>query len=795
MWQVNDVNPTGNGSSAVKPRAKSRKRARTKAAKSDDAAIQTKTQSSTEPKPGKRSKRTSRGKSSATVTSSEEMSGNFESWNWSQVHVGDNQAFGNDMGGFVCLEEIDGVDCTWEDTAMGGKIVKFRKVDGGSKRPTVTGSKAQPTQPLSQEMTEMFIHLDEFRDRPDTDSSGSSGDNADETFTGCGEQLDTVEDITDQDNSLDTASEVESSDQEGPQTSDDLDASSTHTDDDSRPISTDAQDETFDATFDISAWNDFKLCKALRQALQTLRFSRPTPIQKRTLPHAMVGRDVVGAAETGSGKTLAFGIPMIQHYLKHKAKLENQLIGLILTPTRELAIQIKDHLRQLTTFGYMRIVTVVGGMSSQKQLRTLQQSPNIIVATPGRLWDLLKDVDELGHKVQRIKFLAIDEADRLLERGHFEELSSILRVVYDTRDAPRPQTFVFSATITKNLQFQGKNSKAGKRDPLQVMMERIQFRDKMPVLVDVTQASGMAQSLREVKINCLSTTRDLHLYYLVTRYPARTLVFMNSIDAIRRLVPILRLLNVPVYPLHAGMEQRARLKNVDRFKANPRAVLVASDVAARGLDIPLVEHVIHYQIPRAVDTYVHRSGRTARAQHEGISIMLCCPEERDAFQRITKRLKKTSIQEFPVEQSILSELQKRVVLAQRIEHAEFKARKATVDMDWYQKSAEAMGIELDSDYIPKIKKLETTPKNAVSDAQVKVWKQELHDMLKAPIIPKSVSKRFVSSGLIHDLAKRLSDSTTYNSSMPTFEQRSAIQDLEDHQSLSKLARQLNSLDS
>ncbi|KAJ1976816.1 ATP-dependent RNA helicase [Dimargaris verticillata] len=793
MWQVNEVNPTGIGSATVKPGAKSRKRTRTKSTNSDDTTMQAQDLPTAKLKKAKRSKRTPKGKSGSPAAGSEGLAGDFENWDWSQVHVGDNQAFGNDMGGFVCLEEIDGVDCTWEDTGMGGKIVKFRKVGRGSKKPTVSGAKAQPTQPLSQEMTESFIHLDGLRNRPASDSSDADDGNADEVFTGCGEESEAVETTTNQKSSLDPASEEELLDQEDPE-NDVLEEPDTQVVDGSRHNGAGAQAKTFDATFDISAWNDLKLCKAIRQALQKLRFSHPTPIQERTLPYAMAGRDIVGAAETGSGKTLGFGIPMIQHYLKHKAKLEDQLIGLILTPTRELAIQIKDHLKQLTTFGRMRIVTVVGGMSAQKQLRTLQQSPNIIVATPGRFWDLLKDVDDLAHKVQRIRFLAIDEADRLLERGHFEELTSILRVVYDTRDAPRPQTFVFSATITKKFQFQGKNGKSGKRDPLQVMMERIQFKDKKPVLVDVTQTNGMAQSLREVKINCLSTTRDLHLYYLVTRYPARTLVFMNSIDAIRRLVPILRLLDVAVYPLHAGMEQRARLKNVDRFKANPRAVLVASDVAARGLDIPLVEHVVHYQIPRAADTYVHRSGRTARAQKEGISIMLCCPEEREAFQRITKRLKKTNVPEFPVEQSILSELQKRVALAQRIEHAEFKARKATVDMDWYQKSADAMGIEVDSDYIPKIKKLETKSQNAVSDGQVKLWKQELQNMLKAPIIPKSVSKRFVSSGLIHDLAKRLSDSTTYNSSMPTFEQRSAIEDLDDHQSLSKLARKLNSLD-
>jgi len=129
------------------------------------------------------------------------------------------------------------------------------------------------------------------------------------------------------------------------------------------------------------------------------------------------------------------------------------------------------------------------------------------------------------------------------------------------------------------------------------------------------------------------------MYYFITRYPGRTLVFVNSIDAIRRLIPIMRLLNIEVFGLHAQM-QRQRLKNLDRFKQNPNAVMVASDVAARGLDIPLVEHVIHYQLPRSGDIYIHRSGHTARARNEGISLMLCSPEESSFYQKICQDLKK-----------------------------------------------------------------------------------------------------------------------------------------------------------
>ena len=171
-------------------------------------------------------------------------------------------------------------------------------------------------------------------------------------------------------------------------------------------------------------------------------------------------------------------------------------------------------------------------------------------------------------------------------------------------------------------------------------MKKIEFKDSTPTYVNLSKAQVTAKGVHESKIDCVKKEKDLMLYYVLCRYEGKTIVFVNSIDAIRRLVPILSHLFENVYGLHAEMQQKQRLKNLDRFKSTDNAILIASDVASRGLDIPLVDHVIHYQLPRAADIYVHRSGRTGRGQGEGVSIMLRSPEEVSLYKKICFALKK-----------------------------------------------------------------------------------------------------------------------------------------------------------
>ncbi|KAJ2417086.1 ATP-dependent RNA helicase [Coemansia sp. RSA 2530] len=674
----------------------------------------------------------------------------------------------DEIGGMLSLQEIDGVDCTWEDDKdTGGRILKFGKpkASKGDKKST----KPRPQVDSDEDEEEVdsfydtvnwdeFILVDEY-----SEEKAASGE-----LVSIGERLRSAEagDVSDEDA---------------------MDDPSVPGDDDDDDAGFQVEDVE-DPDVDVSAWEIYGVHADLLRALKHLGFSVPTEIQSKTLPQALAGRDIIGAAETGSGKTLAFGIPMLQHISKRREKWTAPT-GLILAPTRELAIQVKDHLKAMSRFVRARVVAIVGGMSLPKQERLLNSQPDIIVATPGRLWDMVSTNDVYLNQLRSIRFLAIDEADRMLEPGHFKELKFIFKAVNEVTLQPREgkrQTFVFSATLLKDMQLNARkpSQKAlkrsqGKAKPgsMEDLIERVSFQDKKPAYVDVTQSDATARTLVEARIDCLANEKDAYLYYFLVRYPGRTLVFVNSIDSIRRMLPMLRLLNVNVFGLHAQMEQRQRLKNVDRFRDTENAVLVASDVAARGLDIPRVDHVIHYQIPRSGDLYVHRSGRTARACQEGLAIMMVSPEERKLYYKMCDMLDK-DISLFPVDLDLVGRLRPRVDLAREIDLKEHRMNKESHEKNWFKKNAEEMDIELDSDFMSssddeyggKAPQTEKHQKQLVQSLKAK-----LNQMLAKKVMGRGISARYLSSGLISDLAERLTDTSTTNAVIPTLLKESALE--------------------
>ncbi|XP_066030505.1 ATP-dependent RNA helicase DDX24 isoform X1 [Pocillopora verrucosa] len=428
---------------------------------------------------------------------------------------------------------------------------------------------------------------------------------------------------------------------------------------------------------DMSAWEVLGVPKEAQRGLSEQSFTTPTPIQTLSLPPAIFHhRDIIGAAETGSGKTLAFGIPILTHILGQKtsqeagettenatknnateatetgtgtSKLKKPLLALIMTPTRELAIQIKNHLKQAAKHTSLEIVAVFGGMAPQKQQRLLNKCPEIIVATPGRLWDLISDGEEHVCRLEHLRYLVIDEADRMVEQGHFQELSSILELIHRKSDNDEDegtakrrhlQKFIFSATLTlpKSFKRKGKEKKITSEEGLVSLMDKVGLQKNSCKIIDVTNKRGTVETLTEAKISCAIEEKDLYLYYFLSRYPGRTLVFSNTVDCVRRLGSLFRLLDFDPWVLHASMQQRQRLKNLDRFKQSASGLLLATDVAARGLDIPAVEHVIHYQVPKDPDLYIHCSGRTARVSREGLSVILVGPEEMGSYKKIMKTL-------------------------------------------------------------------------------------------------------------------------------------------------------------
>ncbi|RPD61282.1 DEAD-domain-containing protein [Lentinus tigrinus ALCF2SS1-6] len=594
----------------------------------------------------------------------------------------------------------------------------------------------------------------------------------------------------------------------------------------------------FDDTALLPAWSTFHLHPQLGRALYSKKYTTPTPIQAQALPLALKGKDVVGVAETGSGKTLAYGLPILHHLLTEayshpipNSKTGRPVRALILAPTRELALQVSSHLNDCLNAvdiaedgaaaeppedakarkkgkgkakaaaegadtenkpkhpPLVSVAAIVGGMSAQKQKRILSRGVDVLVATPGRLWDIIQEDDELAMQIESLRFLVLDEADRMIETGHFAELDNILRLtlrksddeviepengleadeaeVEDSKEGVKAgelQTLVFSATLSKDLQKNLKRRSRGRRrknekpaSTLDDLLLRLDFRDPTPAVVDISPAGGVVASLKESKIECLANSKDAYLYYFLLRYPGRTLVFLSAIDGIRRLLPLLELLGIPAFPLHSQLEQRQRLKNLDRFKSTPNAVLLATDIAARGLDIPAVDHVVHYQVPRTADTYVHRNGRTARAMRRGFSLLMCAPDERRVVRALMHSLgrEEEEVAEMPVELYMLDKLKARIQLAREIDSVQHKAKKEKHERNWLREAADAMEIELDSDLASDDDDEGTTgpskQKRKAAAAKTAALKAELKAMLAQPLVARGVSTRYITSG-VHSIA-------------------------------------------
>ncbi|KAJ7682954.1 P-loop containing nucleoside triphosphate hydrolase protein [Mycena rosella] len=559
------------------------------------------------------------------------------------------------------------------------------------------------------------------------------------------------------------------------------------------------------ATNLLPNWHSYALHPQLLKVLHSKGFLSPTPIQSAAIPFAMSDRDVVGVAQTGSGKTLAYGLPILHRLLscaRPFSKAKRQLGALILAPTRELALQVSSHLNAcLNTVEasdeakpkkgkgkakqgeptearappLVSVAAIVGGMSAQKQRRILDRGVDVLVATPGRLWDIMEDDDDLAKQVKNLKFLVLDEADRMIEAGHFAELENILRLTLresksdqiepDADEDEEPvkdglQTFVFSATLSKDLQRNvkrrsrpksvGKYSKREKpASTLDDLLLRLDFRDPEPEIIDLSPQGGVVSTLKESKIECLSADKDAYLYYFLLRYPGRSLVFLSSIDGIRRLMPLTELLNIKAFPLHSQLEQRQRLKNLDRFKTTPNSVLLATDIAARGLDIPAVDHVIHYQIPRSADAYVHRNGRTARAMQKGFSMLMCSPDERRVVRALLGSLGRqdSEIAEMSIELNLLDKLKTRVQLARQIETTHHKIKKANHDRRWMRETAEALEVEIDSDFVSDSdEEKPSNQKRKAKDLKNANLKAELKRLLAQPLVARGVSTRYITSG-------------------------------------------------
>ncbi|EMC99448.1 hypothetical protein BAUCODRAFT_29794 [Baudoinia panamericana UAMH 10762] len=559
---------------------------------------------------------------------------------------------------------------------------------------------------------------------------------------------------------------------------------------------------------DVSAWRPLKLSPDTLASLARLGFSNPTPIQRAAIPEALGGHDVVGKASTGSGKTLAFGIPILERFLELRSKRNNvpskgrHPLALLLSPTRELAHQLDKHLRALCSSDYFdgpSIATVTGGLSILKQQRLLKTA-DIVIGTPGRLWEVMSSGQGTLDALSRIQFLIVDEADRLLSEGHYKEVEEILDALYRRHDSeddeaavqadagdsrPARQTLVFSATFDRGLQKklggkgQSTGNLLGNKESLAYLLAKLKFREDKPKFIDVDPLKQLATGLKEGLVSCSGTEKDLYLYALLLLHPnARTLVFTNSIDAVRRITPFLQNLNIQALGLHSGMPQKARLRSVERFTQSSNShkpsasVLVATDVAARGLDIPNVQLVVHYHLPRAADGYVHRSGRTARAGQPGSSIIICGPEEVAGVRRLIAKVHAQSaaatgqsgmevakqgyfIRTLDIDRRVVSRLKPRAALAKKLADAVLAKEKEHRADDFFKAAADELGVEYDSEEMEKQgsgrrgrgsgRKAKERKLRELSKSEVGATRSELKGLLSQRV-NIGVSERYLTSG-------------------------------------------------
>lgn len=367
------------------------------------------------------------------------------------------------------------------------------------------------------------------------------------------------------------------------------------------------------------SFDSFDLKKPLRDAIDKLGFEFCTPIQAQSLMHTLAGHDVTGKAQTGTGKTAAFLITIINDFLCNPIegeRFQSEPRALIVAPTRELAIQIANDARELTRYCDLHTVTLVGGEDYQKQNRALESKPvDIVVATPGRLLDFVQN-DNLY--LGMVELLVLDEADRMLDMGFIPQ---VRQVVARTPKKECRQTLLFSATFTPEI------------------VELTSRWAMDPVMVEVEPEQVAGEDIDQLVY--LVTTADKYnlLYNLITEPGAeKVLVFSNRRDQVRKLADNLYRNGINCGMLSGEIAQNKRIKTLDDFKSGKLRVLVATDVAGRGLHISDVTHVINYTLPEEADDYVHRIGRTGRAGAIGTSISFACEEDSFLLPAIEEKL-------------------------------------------------------------------------------------------------------------------------------------------------------------
>ncbi|WP_456488263.1 DEAD/DEAH box helicase [Caminibacter pacificus] len=359
-------------------------------------------------------------------------------------------------------------------------------------------------------------------------------------------------------------------------------------------------------------FNDFNLKKEILRRLEEIGFEKPSPIQEKAIPVVLEGKDVVAQAQTGTGKTAAFGLPIL-------SKMKKGEKALVITPTRELAIQVSEEIFRFGKYLGIHTATVYGGSSYSRQIKHIQNS-EFIVATPGRLLDLLKS----GKIDIAPSYVILDEADEMLDMGFLDDIKEIFKFVPSDR-----QTLLFSATMP---------------EPIKNLARTIL---KEPEFITITRKQVTNENIKEYFYVIDENERKDALIRLIDyKNPSKAIVFCRTKKDVDDIAEYLRGAGFEAKGLHGDMDQRKREEVIRAFKNDRLEILVATDVAARGLDVNNVTHVFNYHLPLDPESYVHRIGRTGRAGKEGMAVSLVTPHEFRALNRIQK-ISKIELKEIP----------------------------------------------------------------------------------------------------------------------------------------------------
>lgn len=415
-------------------------------------------------------------------------------------------------------------------------------------------------------------------------------------------------------------------------------------------------------------FKDLNIIESILKALKKEKYSVPTMIQEKAIPFILNRKDVLGSAQTGTGKTAAFAIPILQHLFLDPQRNNNsprKINALIITPTRELAIQIAESFSTYGQYTGIKNTVIFGGVNQTPQTTALRKGVDILVATPGRLLDLM---DQGFVRLKDVEYFVLDEADRMLDMGFIHDIKRIIAKLPSKR-----QSLFFSATMPNNI----------------VILSRKIL--KNPMKVEVSPVSSTAETIKQYLYytNRLSK-KDLLLHIIRDRKINQVLLFSRTKHGADRISKNLKRQKIKTASIHGDKSQNQRQKALKQFKDGEVTVLVATDIAARGIDIDKLIYVINYDIPNIAETYVHRIGRAGRAGDKGISISICEPEEnayiKDIEKLINKKIEVVKDNPFPQTEKAMTTVEKKEFEKEKTKRKqEFFAARNTKRPNYYRK--------------------------------------------------------------------------------------------------------------